>query len=684
MLRFAVFVVASAAFAAPTIEQLLSVPFPSELTAAPGGGRAACVVNERGARNVWVAEAPNYEPRRVTSFTADDGVEIGQLAWSADGKTLFYTRGGDLEMGRSIPNPNSRAEAQEQAIWSVTFPGGTPQKLTEGHSPVPSPKGDRVLFVKGGQIWSAPWPGTTANKPAQLIHAKGGAAHLRFSPDGTALAFVSARGDHSFIGLYRFADQNLRYLDASVDRDQEPTWSPDSKRIAFIRIPASTRAFTFGPEREGQPWSIRMADVASGASREIWRAQPGMGSVFSGGASESQLLWAAGDRLVFPWERDGWRHLYSVRVTGSDAVQLTKGEFEVEHAELSLDGKNVLLASNQGDIDRRHIWQAPVDGSSTPRALTSGTGIEWTPVDVGNGSVIFFASDARQPAHPVILTNGTRRDLVPGRNEIPAAELVDPQQVIFPAADGLSIHGQLFLPRDLKPGEKRSAIVFYHGGSRRQMLLGWHYRGYYSNTYAINQYFASKGYIVLSVNYRSGTGYGMQFREALHYGATGASEFQDVIGAALYLKSRPDVARIGVYGGSYGGYLTAMALSRASGLYAAGVDIHGVHDWNNVIRNFVPAYDPLKQAEAAKLAYQSSPISSVSTWRSPVLLIHGDDDRNVPFNETVLLVEALRKQNVEFEQLVLPDEVHDFLTFGHWLQVVKAAENFFDRKLPAR
>src|SRR5205814_8894338 len=144
------------------------------------------------------------------------------------------------------------------------------------------------------------------------------------------------------------------------------------------------------------------------------------------------------------------------------------------------------------------------------------------------------------------------------------------------------IHGQLFLPANHQAGGPHPAVIFFHGGSRRQMLLGWHYMGYYSNAYAMNQYLASRGYVVLSVNYRSGIGYGMEFREALNYGASGASEFNDVEGAGLYLRTRADVdpARIGLWGGSYGGYLTALGLARASNLFAAGVDFHGVHDWS--------------------------------------------------------------------------------------------------------
>jgi dipeptidyl aminopeptidase/acylaminoacyl peptidase len=217
------------------------------------------------------------------------------------------------------------------------------------------------------------------------------------------------------------------------------------------------------------------------------------------------------------------------------------------------------------------------------------------------------------------------------------------------------------------------------------MLLGWHYMEYYSNAYAMNQYLASKGYAVLSVNYRSGIGYGLDFREALNYGADGASEFNDVMGAGVYLRNRSDVggARIASWGGSYGGYLTALALARASSLFAAGVDMHGVHDWNLEMPTFTPSYDPKEHVDFARLAFESSPISSVSTWRSPVLLIHGDDDRNVPFAETVQLVEALRRQGVEFEEMIFPDEIHDFLLRRDWVRAYKAGADFLDRKLRA-
>jgi dipeptidyl aminopeptidase/acylaminoacyl peptidase len=158
------------------------------------------------------------------------------------------------------------------------------------------------------------------------------------------------------------------------------------------------------------------------------------------------------------------------------------------------------------------------------------------------------------------------------------------------------------------------------------------------------------------------------------------------MGAGLYLKSRPDVdpARIGLWGGSYGGYLTALGLARASNLFAAGVDFHGVHDWNQGIRTFRPEYNTLEEADFARKAFAASPLASVDTWTSPVLLIHGDDDRNVSFVESINLITALRKRGVEVEQLVFPDEVHDFLRHVNWVRAYRTTLDFFDRKLAAR
>ena len=667
-----------------TLEQIMSAPFPFDLTAAPKGGKAAWVLNDQGVRNIWVAEAPKYEGRAITAYTEDDGQAVSSLSWTPGGEWIVYVRGGGPNRLGGYPNPLSDPEGVEQALWMIPARGGDPRRLGEGAAPAVSPKGDGVAFIKKGQIWWAPFD--TSEKALQLVKARGSSWSLRWSPDGSQLAFVNGRASHSYIGIYTLETGKVRYMAPSVDVDGNPVWSPDGRLIAFSRIPADRQRVPFTPQRTAHPWSIWVASAATGEGRMVWQANEGPGSVFRGIVAQNQLFWAAGDRLVFPWERDGWTHLYSVPVKGGKALLLTPGEFEVEHVSISSDGKEMIYSSNQGDIDRRHIWRVPAKGGK-PRQVTSGKGIEWSPRMAGDGqALVFLRSTATRPAHAaVIVGRGKPREMAPGTipADFPTRELVEPKQVIFSAADGMRIHGQLFLPKNTRPGDKRPAVLFFHGGPQRQMLLGWHYRGYYHNAYALNQYLANRGYVVLSVNFRSGIGYGLEFREALNYGAQGASEFNDVLGAGLYLRSRPDVDpdHIGLWGGSYGGYLTALGLARASDLFAAGVDLHGVHDWNLVIPNFAPNYDPLKRPELARLAFESSPMAYIEDWRSPVLVIHGDDDRNVPFTETVDLVESLRRQRVEVEQLIFPDEVHSFLLHRRWLEAYHAAADFFARRL---
>jgi dipeptidyl aminopeptidase/acylaminoacyl peptidase len=665
---------ALAAAPAFTIDQILSAPFPDNLTASPKRDAVAWVLNAEGVRNIWAAKAPGYQAAQVTKFTADDGQELGELVWNPDSSRIYFTRGDGA-------NPHSDPAGAKQEIWTAAVSGEI-GRLAEGHSPAVSPDGSTLAWIVSGQVWSLPLAGTDA-KPAQWIHARGAAAGLVWSSDGGHLAFTSDRGDHALIAVYDVRAKALRYLDPSVDKDRSPVWSPDGRQIAFIRTPTAPGDFEFGPKRTGPPWSIRIADASSGQGREVWRAQEGAGSVFWPVSAENQLQWMANDGLVFPWERDGWLHLYSIGLNGTrpEPALLTPGDFEVENVAQAPDRKSIIFSSNQDDADRRHLWRLSLDGAK-PVRLTSGGGVEWSPSALGDGRVVLLHSDARTPGRAALLERGALRDLTPVSTGFPAAALVDPQPVIFPAADGLRLHGQLFLPPGGGQG-KHAAVVFFHGGSRRQMLLGWHHMSYYSQAYGFNQYLASKGYVVLSVNYRSGTGYGGDFRESPHFGATGASEFNDILGAGTYLRSRSDVdaTRIGVWGGSYGGYLTALALARASATFAAGVDLHGVHDWNLEVTRSAPARDREERQAIEHVAFEASPMASIATWKSPVLLIQGDDDRTVAFAQTVQLAEALRKQKVPFEQLIFPDEVHDFLLHSNWLAAYHAADEFLARYL---
>lgn len=681
-----------------TVEQVLSAPFASGLISAPDAERFAWVSDSQGQRNVWLAQLAGNgggtTTQALTRYTQDDGQEIGDLAFVPRHEALLFVRGGDFENpDKPAPNPAELSAGVEQGIYLVDFKGGAPAKLADGHAPIASPSGDRILYLHKGEIWTiAPQAGAS---PAQLFKARGDLDSVRFSPDGSRLAFVSNRGDHSFIGIYTFADQSLHWVDPGLDYDLEPRWSPDGGRLAFLRVPSTHDEVGIGPHKTGSPWSIRVAAVDTVSSDpnaralEAYRAPRGAGSVFHSLSSDQQLFWTAGDRIVFPAENDGWLHLYAVPAKGGETKLLTPGNFEIEYAAARPDGSSIVYAGNAGDIDRRHLWKVALpSGSVAP--LTHGPGIETEPVVAADtGTVAFLRSDAQLPMHAAVIGPGaTPVDLaaeaVP--KDFPRS-LAAPVSLVLPARAGLAAHALLFLPPE-RAAKRHAALLFMHGGPIRQMLAGWHYMDYYSNAYGFNQYLASRGYVVLALNYRAGIGYGLDYREADGYGVAGASEYNDLLAAAAYLRARPDVdpSRIGLWGGSYGGYLTALGLARNSDLFAAGVDMHGVHDWYRWslgVRDWHPYYAADAPADVLSTAYASSPVSSLSSWKSPVLLIHGDDDRNVAFTESVRLAEALRAQGVEYSELVFPDEIHGFLRHASWLRAYHASADFFDAKLAA-
>jgi dipeptidyl aminopeptidase/acylaminoacyl peptidase len=697
---------ATLAAATFTVEQVLDYPFPSNLVASPTGAAIAWTFAERGARNLYVAEGPAFAARRVTPYLDDDGQEITSVSFTRDGRTLVYVRGGDHGAnwpaeGNLQPDPNSSPVQPKMQVWSVPAAGGAPPRLIgEGDEAAVSPDGSRVAFVSNKRIWIGPIDGSKAAE--QAFFARGSSGSPRWSPDGRQLAFVSDRDDHSFIGIFRDAATPLRYLSPSTSRDVDPAWSPDGRTLAFIRMPGRGGTPKSALVQQPRPWAIWIVPAdGSQPAREAWKSGAALVDSVPSTADDRNLRWGADGRLTFLSYHDGWPHLYALQTNPRNAPRLlTPGEFMVEHVAISPDGRTLVYSANSGaernDIDRRHIFKVAIDGSSPPAPVTHGAGLEWSPVVTGDGqTVAMLASDAQRSPLPVVtsMAGGPMRaigaDRVP--REFPASRLVTPEPIVFKSSDGVEVHGQLFRT----PGSgKRPGLVYVHGGPPRQMLLGWHYMDYYANDYGANQYLASRGFVVLSVNYRLGIGYGHGFQYPERAGARGASEYLDVLAAGRYLQARPDVdaARVGIWGGSYGGFLTALALGRNSDVFAAGVDIHGVHDRLATAGNLemlarAMAGDGISEADyrqTLKVAYESSPISAVPTWKSPVLLIHGDDDRNVQFHQTVDLKRRLMERGVTVEELVIPDDIHDFLMWRSWRTVATAAGDFLERRLLRR
>jgi len=676
-----------------TIEQVLSAPFVESLTASRRGP-VAWVANRQGTRNVWVAEPAaggTYRVSELTHYQGDDGNDLGELSWDPSGRTLIYARGGSFDEDVSAVNTLSLplGPSMVTTVWAISPQTSAPRLIGPGQDPAASPAGSQVAYLNEGSLWLANLAGSMA--PSPVVQYERNITAFVWSPDGRRIAFVSEREQsdldalHSFIGVYDLARKSLVWMAPSFDEDRLPVWSPDGRRLAFIRIAVGTpKDYT---RYATTPWAIWVANPATGRARKVWQAAPGPGSMFDQGDGRGALLWGAGNRLVFKWERTGWLNLYTVSAHGGTAAALATGAFEVASMVLTSDRRVVVFSSNKNDIDRRHVWQVPVAGGPMVQ-LTRGSGIEASPAIASRGDVIVLHGDARLPLEPALVRgNGALVSLNPSAipKEFPASELVVPREVTFRAPDGVENHAQLLLPPHDVPGVRHPAIVFYHGGPERQMLLGWHPFPAYSYFYGMDQYFADHGYVVLSDNYRGSTGYGLDYRTPLRFGPYGASEYQDERGAALYLDSRADVdpKRIGAYGGSYGGVMVGMALARGSDLYAAGVACCGIYDWRALIIQAEQAsgeYGYFTPAQL-QLAYDSSAIASAGTWRSPVLIYAADDDRNVDIGQSEEMITALRADGHDPQTMVVPNETHDLNRYASWLGFLHATDDFFARHL---
>ena len=650
-----------------SLASVLGLPFVYTPSAA-GDGRSIAYASREGVhRNIYFLRLG--EPaRQIVNFPGDDGQELTQVAVSQTGSAVAFVRGANS-------NPTSLPDPPQAEIWIVGSKNDTARHLGPGTAPRFSTDDRTLTWTSGQTTMSATlkWVNgrfAGAGTPERVALPEPPAPELRGtrSPDGRRVANRTAAG----IEIYDVERRTKWAVPESGGTDPAIQWSPDGRYLVFRRNATGARGnagitgYRYnGAPMADQPWSLWVAEPEKSEARRLFQAKAGMGSVPSGA-----IFWSNDHRIAFQWEGDGWQHYYSVPAAGGEPTLMTRGDGDVEFVELSKDRRHLIVTSNIGDLGRRHITVVDFNGG-TIAIVRQGAASQWAPVQLADGKLAYL--EAGHAAPPVVMirdadgsTSAAGLPRMPA--SFPASKLVEPMLVEFPAVDGQTAYGQLFVPAQ----SKGCGIIFVHGGIRRQMLPGFHYMDAYTNLYELNQYLVSHGCVVLSVEYRSSIMRGYAFRHAPGWGHAGASEMLDVVGGAKYLMARADVDAsrgIGIYGLSWGGYITAQALARHSAIFSVGFDMAGVHT----------------STDDAGVKY--SAMAFLDSWTSPMLLVQGDDDRNVVFSEGIKLARAMREKrpNVELVTRVVPNETHDmYLTFENLVTVYQEGADFLLSRLIRR
>ena len=662
-----------------TIDVLLDIKHPSEPRWSPSGDAVAYLWDRAGVQNVWVVPIDAGAPAAITRFT--NGL-IDSLEWAADGTSLLFVREG--------------------VLMRVPRDGGTPQPVWSG-SPIGeaalSPDRRRVAFVRNGDLFVRALSESEERQVTRELRDVSGPV---WSPDGSRIAFTVVRTtrveedapyagskvvftrvdrEPSRLGVVDATGAALRQIGGSPGDDESPRWL-DAKRIVFQRTSPDLRT------RE-----VVVADAQTGNETVLHRDVDSR--FWSLTYLNAEPIPSPDGRWVaFISDADGWDHLYLSSAAGGRPMQLTRGRFEVSRFVWSDDSKRIAFDRNDEDEPgRRQIVVATLPSSPSEAALetlTRGEGTNtrarWSP----DGRHLMYAhTDARNSSDLyVVATTGSsnpRRltDSMP--SAIDRARLAAPRFVRYPGPEGAAVPAYLFVPSGLDRSKPSPAIIWVHGDGINQNYDGWHINRDYGVYYSFHQYLVQQGYVVLSVDYRGSIGYGRDWRQG-HYRDLGGQDYGDIAAGVEYLKSLGyvDPARVGIWGLSYGGFMALQALTVTPQLFRCAIDVAGVEDWNDWYRD--PGGPWIRgrmgtPEDNQELYRRLSPIYHVEQIVRPLLVLHGTSDVNVPFLESVRLVDQMTKFNKPVEFVMYPGEYHYFHR-GHVLRDAwTTVERFFDRYL---
>jgi dipeptidyl aminopeptidase/acylaminoacyl peptidase len=694
-----------------TIDQLVGIKHPSSPVWSPDGKQIVFTWERAGLANLWLASPDGGAPRALTNYT--DG-QVSGATWSADSRAVLFTRGGDpwrvaIEDGGAPARVWQTPQAEAGLTWS---PDRTRVAFTRSHA------GDGAdgrsvsdLFVRR----------VDTGAEVKLTDGLGAVNPGAWSPDGLRLTFSIAQSvrktkapgysgakiDYSWIERGP-VDQFAVSADGgkpvpiapSPDSEGAPRWI-DNRQVVLERSTNFTRR------------QILVADATTGEARVLHEEVDPKFLSLTGDSGSTAQPSPDGRWIAFVSDRDGWDHLYVMPIAGGGApVQITRGTFEAWRPSWAPDSKGLVFDANlPDDHGTRQLSVVRLKADGTPAGaattLTHGRGTNTAPVWSPDGTrVVYQHTDPQNPADLFVVSatpaptpggsaaggsNGggagapTRLgDSMP--DGVDRTALVAPERVSYKGPDGQTVPAYLFVPPGLDRTKKHPAIVWIHGDGVNQNYDGWHVQRNYAVYYSFHQYLLQRGYVVIAPDYRGSIGYGRAWRQGVHMDI-GNRDFQDAAMSAEYLRTLPyvDGDRIGVWGLSYGGFFTLLALTDHPTWFACGVDVAGVVDYRMYYEDpFHGGWTVSRVGtpeESPKVYDVASPLSRVDRIQRPLLVLHGTSDVNVPYLHSVRLVDELLKHGKTFDFMTYPGEFHYF-TREHVLRDAwTRVERFFDAHL---
>jgi len=652
---------------------------------------------KEGIRTLYVAKAPEFKPLCITCKDAEKGKSISEPYLSPMGQYIIYTCREVNNDGSDISYLVLTHLANQAPYEVINLPAGKHCCFDE--------KNKQLFYVQDGKPNQLISVSLSNHEFTTLWSTQGEITALTLNACQNNIALCCQEETRSYIALYDLKSNQLQWISPNFNIDAMPVWSPSGDFLAFIRYYIHTEVTEDSlPNASRSPFSLMLYDVKHDKAYSIWDSRTSIVTNKSTQVGRRKASWLNNNELIFCHEGNGWEHVYRINIHSRVTAPLSSGDFLVRDLAVCQASQVVYISCNKR---RRHHYQLEsielkqAQNNSTYKFTyhSSSNAMEFSPLVVGGrGRYVAFLQTAIDQACQIIMfdkltgikhvvnnVNASTKDL---------SSCVSSHAI--KTSDDKMCYGQLFKP--VVTDKAHPAVLYLHDGPGLQSLPAYHPCLEMSFHYEICQYLAAQGFIVFALNYRGSGGYNKGFREAKNRGWQGASEYIDVLAAAKWMSTQSvvDKKQIGIMGKGWGGYLAALGLARDSQLFYAGVDIHGYHHFPRALRNQQQCANPQKQitlftcTEAeeatrhiacAKLATEHSPWDSLEDWMSPVLLVHGDNNRRVHFTESQLLYQALVRQGVNVETLVLPGEEHTFIRHQSWLQLAQKTYQFFKENL---